>query len=154
MISQTLILHTQCPLVSRNWLQFSQRKWVRNLLSSKFNYQPFLQHIPLQLSTPWPWGIVRSCHGGRTNDKVQTTILTNIRISANIRCLRRATHCTLPAACLPWITTHYMPSGSHLPVPGVCNSASLWIEHAGAYMEACSQVRLRVSSTWSVYLGA
>jgi len=50
--------------------------------------------------------------------------------------------------------TRLPPPASHLPVPGACNSASLWIEHQGAYMGAYSQVRLGVSCLLRVYLGA
>ena len=59
-----------------------------------------------------------------------------------------------PAARHPQNYARHMPPASHLAVPGACNSASLWIEHAGAYMEAYSQVRLRVSSHLRVYLRA
>jgi len=83
---------------------------------------------------------VRSCHGGRARDKVQTMISTDVMISATIRCPPSATHCT--------------PHPSCLPVPGFCNSASLWIEHVGAYMGAYSQVRLGVSCLLRVYLRA
>jgi len=107
--------------------------WVRDLLSPRSNWLPFLQSIRLELSTPWPWGIVRCRHGGRAIDMVQTMISTNIIISAT-------------AICFP-------PPATRHPVPGACNSAGLWIEHPGADMGAYSQVRLRVSCLWRVYLG-
>jgi len=59
----------------------------------------------------------------RAKDKVQTIISTNVMISATI---------------------YHPPPATCLPVPGTCNSASLWIEHPGAYMGAYSQVRLGV----------
>jgi len=63
--------------------------------------------------------------------------------------------CDTPHAtcCLPNAANHTLPA-SHLPVPGFCNSASLLIEHAGAYMGAYSQERLGVSSILRVYLQA
>jgi hypothetical protein len=95
---------------------------------------------------------VRSCHGGRANDKVQTTISTDIMISANIRRLPPATRQTPHAARRPPNTTRHTPPASRLPVPGICNSASLWIEHAEAYMGAYSQASLGVSCRLRVYL--
>ena len=56
--------------------------WVGDLLSPRSNYLPFLQNRRLQLSTPWPWGIMRSRPGGCAKDKVQTMISTDIKISA------------------------------------------------------------------------
>ena len=41
----------------------------------------------------------------------------------------------------PYATCH-PPPATPLLVPGTCNSASIWIEHPGAYMKAYSQVRL------------
>jgi len=89
--------------------------WVGDLLSPRSNCLPFLQNLRLQLSTPWPWGIVRSCHGGRTKDKVQTTISTDVMISANNAAyhLPHATRRPPPAAkhCLPY-TTSLTPPGA------------------------------------------
>ena len=101
--------------------RFRWKIWVGNLLSPRSNCLPFLWNLRLQLSTPWVWGILRYCHGGCTKDKVQTMISTDVMISATIHC--------------PPCATHHTPHASHLPVPGLYNSASLRIEHAGAYME-------------------
>jgi len=134
--------------------RFRWENWVGDLLSPRSSCPPFLQNLRLQLSTPWPWGIVRSYHGGRVKDKVQTTISTDVMISANIHHLPPVTRHTLHAARHPPNTARHMPPASCLSVPGICNSASLWIEHAGAYMGAYSQVRLGASSLLRVYLGA
>ena len=46
------------------------------------------------------------------------------------------TTCHMPPAayCRPNYARH-KPAAPHLPVPANCNSASFWIEHAGAYSE-------------------
>jgi hypothetical protein len=59
----------------------------------------------------------------RAKVQVQTIISTTIMISASI--------------C-------HLPPRTCLPVPGTCNSATVWIEHPGAYMGAYSQARLEV----------
>jgi len=148
--------HTYAQNRRETGCRFRCENWVGDLLSPRSKCLTFLQNLRLQLSTQWPWGDVRSCHGGRAKDKVQTTISTDVIISANIRRLlsATATRYTLHAACHPPNTACQMPPASCLPVPGVCNSASLWIEHAGAYMGAYSQTSLGVSCCLRVYLGA
>jgi hypothetical protein len=89
---------------------------------------------------------MRSCHGGRAKDKVWTTVLTDIMTSANIHRLAPSTHHTPPTAHHPPITARHMPPATRLLVCGISNSASLWIEHAGAYMEAYSHVRFPLAS--------
>jgi len=143
-ISPRLNAHTYSH---NRWEAGTRFRWkisVRDLLSPRSNWLPLLQNLRLQLLTWWLWGIVRSCRGGCAKDKVQTMISTDVTISATISCPPSA---TLHTTCHPPNTTHHMPPASRLPVPGVCNSASLWIEHAGVYMGAYSQVRL------GVYLG-
>ena len=83
---------------------------------------------------------LRSCHGGRGKDKILTLISTGVTISATIHHAPSAT-CHLPAA-------------TRLLVPGSGNSACLWIEHPGAYIEPYSQTRSGVSCLLRVYLGA
>jgi len=95
---------------------------VRDLLSTRSNCLPFLQNLRLQLWTPWMWSIMRSSCGRCAKAEVQTMILTDVTISANI-------HHQPP-------TTRCWPPASPIPVPGGCNSASLWTEHTGAYMGA------------------
>jgi len=74
--------------------RFQWENWVGDLLSPISNCLPLLQNLRLQLWTPEPWGIVRCCHGGCTKDKVQTTISTDVMISANIRHTPHATRHT------------------------------------------------------------
>jgi hypothetical protein len=81
---------------------------------------------------------MRSHCGGQAKNKVQPVISTDVIISA--------------------ATVRHLPPSSGIPspairllVPGACNSASLWIEHPEAYMQACSQVKLGVSCLWRVY---
>ena len=107
--------------------RFHWKIGVGDLLSPRFNYLPFLQNVRLQLSTPGPWGIVRSCRGGFVKIQIETIILTDVMISA---------------------------TATYLLVPAGCNPASLWIEHLGAYIGAYSQVRSAVTWLWRVYLGA
>jgi len=73
--------------------------WVGDLLSPRSNYLPLVQNLRLQLSTPWPWGIVRSRLGGRAKDKVQTMISTDIMIPAT-------GHPPLATRYLPPVTCH------------------------------------------------
>ena len=61
---------------------------------------------------------MRSRCGGHATDKVQTIISTDVMISA---------------------------TATRLPVPGFCNSARLWIEHAGAYSGA---IEFSTGSFW------
>jgi len=89
-----------------------------DLLSPRSNCLRFLQNLRLQLSTPWPWGIVRSCRSGRAKDKVQTMISTDIMISANLHRLPPATRHTphasrrLPAKHCPPYATSLTPPGA------------------------------------------
>jgi len=132
--------------------RFRWKIWVGDLLSPSSNCLPFLRNLRLQLSIPWRSDIVRSCHGGHAKDKVQTMILTDVMITANICCLRPATRYTPHATCCPPNSAYQTPPGSCLPVPSICNSASLWIKYTGANMGAYSQVRLAVSCLLRVYL--
>jgi len=100
---------------------------VGDLFSTRFNCLPFLQNLRLQLSTPRPWGIVRSRRSGRAK----------IRFRLWYR----------PPS---W----FQPPPTRLLVPGPCNSAILWIEHPGAYLGTYSQVRMEVSCLLRVYLRA
>jgi len=102
------------------WLRISLRK-----LSRRSNCLPFLQYQRLQISTPWPWGIVRSYCGGRAKDKVQTILSTDVMISANIHRLPPATRHTpnairLPPPyakhCPPYATSLTPPGAWHLPL--------------------------------------
>jgi len=120
--------------------RFHRKIWVGDLLSPGSNCRPFMPNLGLQLSTPWPWGIVTSHRSRCAKDIVQTMISTDAMILSNI--------CHQPP------TTHYPPPASRLLVPGACSSASLWTEHTGAYMGAYSQVRLGVSCLWRFNLGA
>ena len=74
--------------------RFRWKIWVGDLFSPRSNCVPFLQNPRLQLSTPWPWGIVRSGPSGSAEAKVQTMISTDARISATICCPP-----PLPTAC-------------------------------------------------------
>jgi len=121
--------------------RFYWKVWVGDLLSPRCSCLPFLQNPRLQLSTPWPTGMVRSHHSGHTKIKVQTMILTNVMI-------------LVTATCLPPLASHLLPPASHLPVPSSCNLPSLWIEYAGANIWVYSQVRLGVTCLLRVYLAA
>jgi len=70
--------------------------------------------------------------------------------------------CYLPTSQFwlpPPIIRHWAPAtrlwspATRLPVPGACNTASLWIGYGEACMGVYSQVRLGVSCIWRVYLG-
>jgi len=132
------------------WLHWDY--WVGDWLSPWSNCLPSLQNVRMQLSTPWLRGIMRFYHGGLTNDMIHTTMFANIMISANICCLPPTIQHTPPTACILPDTARHPPPASCLPLSGVCNSASLWIEHAGASMGAYSQVSLGVSCHLRVYL--
>jgi len=97
---------------------FHRKIWVGDLLSPRSNCLPFLQYLRLQLSTPWPWGIVRSCRGGRAKDKVQTTISTDVMILANIRRLPPATRHTPHATRRPPPAKHCPSYATSLTPPG------------------------------------
>jgi len=103
--------------------------WVADLLFLSFACLSFLQNLRLQFSTPWPWGIMRSCCNSSTEDKVQTTISTDVMILANTLCLLHATPHLLYAG-------HHPPYITSLTPPGASNWASLWNTNAGAYMGA------------------
>jgi len=116
--------------------------WVRDLLSPRPNCLPFLQNPRLQLSTPWPRGIVRPHRGGRAENKVETMISTDVMISAT-------QYHQPPATRHPPPATRYLPPGAwRLPLSKSLDRA------LGAYMGAYSQVRLGVSCLLRVYLGA
>jgi len=119
--------------------RFRWKIWVGDLRSPGSNCLLFLGNVRLQLSTPWPWGIVRFRLSGHANVEIQNMISTNVMILATIR--------------FQPLTTRHPPPDSCLPVPGACNSASSWTEHTGAYMGVYIQVRLRVSCLWRVHLG-
>jgi len=90
--------------------------WVGDLLSPSSNCLPFLRNRRLQLSTPWPWGIMRSWHGGRAKDKVQTMISTDVMISATI--------------CHPPLATRHPPPSSRCLAPATQQvSGSSTLEH-------------------------
>jgi len=80
---------------------------------------------------------MRSCRSGQVKNTVQTMLSTDIIVSAT-------KVCHLPASS--GLSSHAI----HLRVSGSCNSASLSIEHPGAYMGDYSQVRLEVSCLWRV----
>jgi hypothetical protein len=73
--------------------RFCWKIWVRDLLSPRSTCLPFLRNLRLQSSTPWGWGILRSCRGVHAKDKVQTMISTDVMISATIRHLPPASQC-------------------------------------------------------------
>ena len=79
---------------------------VGEILSLRSNCLPFQKNMRLQLSTPRPWGMIRSCHGGCSKGNLQTTILTDIIISANISCVPPAICQMLPATC-------HLPPATH-----------------------------------------
>jgi len=91
---------------------------VWDLLVICSNCLPVQRNQRLELLTPRQWGIVRSWHGGRTKDMVQTMILTNNMLLAAIRrppsaIIRtpNATRQTLPALChLPYATWCLVPA--------------------------------------------
>jgi len=56
--------------------------WVRDLHSPRSNYLSVLQKLRLQLSTPWAWGILKSCLGGHAKDMFQIIKWTDIKILA------------------------------------------------------------------------
>ena len=127
------------PCTHNRWEAGRSLCWkisVGNLLSPDSNCLPFLPNLTLQLSTPLPCSIMRFRLAGRTQDKFQTIILTNVMISATIR--------------LHPLTTHHPPLASCLLVPSDCNTASSWTEHTGAFIGAYCQVRLGVSCLWRV----
>jgi len=47
-----------------------------------------------------------------------------------------------------------LAAATHLPVPGACNSASVWIEHPGVYIGASSQVPLPLESVLGSVFGS
>jgi hypothetical protein len=67
---------------------------------------------------------VRSPRGGREEDQVQIIVSTDLMILAACHPLSHATR-------HPPNTAHHTPPASLFPVPGVCNSTSLWIQHVG-----------------------
>jgi len=75
--------------------------WVGDLPSPNSKCLPFLHNLTLQLSTPWQWGIMRSCYGGHAKDDIQTIILTGVTISATISHAPSATRHPPPATCHP-----------------------------------------------------
>ena len=89
---------------------------------------------------------MRSRLGGHTKDMVQTMVSTDVMISA--------AHHPLPhATCHPPNTARHTPPASLLPVPGVCNSTSLWIEHAGGVeFSTGSFGRWKTLSLWKFWL--
>jgi len=103
-ISPRLNAHTY----AQNWWEagtrFRWKIWVGDLLTPRSNCPPFLQNLRLQLSTPWPWGLVRSGHGGYAKDKVQTMISTDVMISAT--------------TCRQSPTTGHQPPATSLTPPG------------------------------------
>jgi len=102
-ISRRLDTHTYAHNRWEAGSRFCTKIWVGDLLSPRSNYLPFLKNLRIQLSTPWPWGIVRSRLGGRAKDQVQTTILNDIMMLAT---------------CHPLPTTSHMPHTTCLSPPG------------------------------------
>ena len=99
------------------------------LLSPSSNCLPFLWNRRLQLSTSWQWDIVRSCHGGRAKDKVQTMISTDVMISATICHPPPATRHPPPATRHPPPATRHPPPGAwHLQLTKSLDGA-LWSIH-------------------------
>jgi len=94
--------------------RFRWKIWVGDLPSPGSKCLPFLQNLTLQLSTPWPWGILRSCHSGCPEDEVQTMILTDVMISATICCPPSAIYHT------PHAARHTLPTLHHLPHTSQC----------------------------------
>jgi len=87
------------PLMTRG-SRFHLKIWVGDLLSPTLNSLPSRCNLRLKLLTQWPWGIMRSCRGGRAKDNDQTIILTDIMISAIIYHTPSATHHLPPSAWL------------------------------------------------------
>jgi len=151
-------MHTHTPKFDGKLAAHSAEKnWVTDLHSPRSHCLPSLQGRMLQLSTPWQWDIVRSCHSGRAEGMVQTMILTDVMILATIHCPPPATHHLPHAPCRPPNTARLTPSASLFLVPGVCNSASLWIEHAGTYSGGAelfkgSFGRWKTLSLWKFWL--
>jgi len=102
--------------------------WVGDLLSPRSKCLPFLQNLRRQLSTPWGWGILRSCRGGCANDNVQTMISTSVIISATICCPPSATH------HMPHGASQTFPTIPHLPYTSSC-LASATQEVSGSSMQ-------------------
>ena len=110
---------------------FRWRIWARDLLSPRSNCLHFLWNLRLQVSTPWPWGIVRSHLGGRAKDMVQTTISTDVMISATIRRLPSATReCRMPPAkhCPSYATSLTTPGPWRLQLSKSLDRELTW-EH-------------------------
>jgi len=84
-ISPRLNAHTY----AHNWWEagtgFCWKIWVGDQLTSRLNCPPLLQNLRLRLSTPWPWGIMRSGRSVHAEDTDQTMISTDVMISATIR---------------------------------------------------------------------
>jgi len=93
-------VHTDAPQSIGSGQQIPLENVSRRSVLPRSNCLPFLQNLRLQLSTPLPRGIVRSRCGGRAKDKVQTTISTDVMISATIR--------------------HPLPATRHLPHASRC----------------------------------
>ena len=120
---------------AHNWWEedtrFRCKIWVGDMLTPRWNCLPLLRDLRLQLSTPWSWGIVRSCHGGRAKDKIEPMILTDLMISATIRRLPSATHHMPHAARQTLPTIHHLPSASRC-------LASATQEFSGLFMQECT----------------
>jgi len=93
--------------------KFRREILVGDLLSPSSNSLIFLRNAGLPLSTPWPWGIVRSCHCGRAKDNVRTMISMADMIRPRYAA-RNLPHTN--AICRPPNTVHHTPPASRIRV--------------------------------------
>jgi len=110
--------HTYAPIrwVDGRW--FCRNIWVGDLLSPRSNCLPILKDVRLQLTTVWPWGIVRSHHAGYAKNNIPRMISTDVIISATATYLLPPTYRGLAPAT--YISNN---SSFHRKHPGVPNGS-------------------------------
>jgi len=96
--------------------------WIGALLSPRSNCLHFLENLWLQLSTPWLWDMVRSCHSWCAKHTVLTMILTEVMTLATIHCLPPTARYPPHPTCHPLLKTCSTPHQSP-PDDGVANLA-------------------------------
>jgi len=114
--------------------RFRCKIWICHLLSPSLNCLPFLRNRRLRLSTPWPWGIVRSPLSGRTTDKVQTMTSTVMMIRPPYAA-RHLQH-----------TTCHMPPTKHCPPYATCLTLpAAWFRQLSKSLDrACRRVHVSI----------